>query len=397
MYKISQLFILAALSIAFVNCRGSELETEIGPIASPPSISDVENSAQMVRLSPEQVAELNVETLELRRDTIAFKITAPATVYPAPENISIISAPISGLVSDIFAHEGESINQGDPLLEIESLEYANLLADFLENKAELDYLVSQLERDRQLVDREIAAQRTFDRTEADYKRAETKFNASKARLNAIGLGNKTLEEWEKEESVPSSSLVIYAPISGKLNEHLIDLGTSVETHQKLLDIIDPTQVLVRGFVAPDDALFIKSGTPVAIMDRFSDNGTNFIETDVSTVNPALDDINRAIPVNIIAKTVNQWPIIGQNVRTVFSIVSDDIGIIIPLSAVQFEQDGATVFVQLAPETYEKRAVVTGRMSEDEVIIISGLSEGESIATSQIFNLKALAKFEEFAE
>ncbi len=397
MYKINRIIFLSVFSIFLGNCGDSEIESESGPISSPPSITQTENSVQMVRLSPEQSSELNVRVFEVKIDTITFNIIAPATVFPAPENISIVSAPISGRISDIFAHEGEFVSKGDPLLEIESLDYANLLADFLEDKAELDYLKSQLERDQQLVDREITSQRTFERTTADFKRAESKFNASKARLNAIGISNNTLQSWENGDLRPPSSLALYAPISGKLNEHLIDLGTSVEIHQKLLDIVDARKVLVRSFVSPDDASFIKPGTEVIITDRLSNNGIHLIKAAVRTINPTLDEINRAIPVNIIVEAENQWPIIGQNVQTTFSIIADDIGTVIPLSAVQFEQEGAMVFVQIDSNVYEKRAVVTGRMSEDEVVIISGLTEGESVAISQIFNLKALVKFEEFAE
>lgn len=400
MWKIKSISIALFLSFFNWSCSSPQPETSPKIIASPPSVTGEGSSKVKVRLTPLQAEELNIQTYQIQEDTISFMLTAPGTVFPAPENISIISAPVSGRVSRIFAHEGEQVSKGDPLLELESLEYANLLADFLENRAEMVYLEQQLERDRQLFEKEITPQRTLDRTKADYTRAVTKVLASKARLTALGISGRQFEEWENQNSEPQAHLTIYAPISGAINEHLIDLGTSVNNHEKMLDIIDASQVLIRGYVPPEDASFIEQGTPVTITTRNAEAGISKfrqIHTQVASVNPSLDQINRAIPVNIIATTIKGWPVIGQNVRIQFSISTSQNGIVIPLSAVQFEQDGAAVFVQTEPNVFEKRTIQIGRMSESEAIITSGLQEGEIIAVSQVFSLKALAKFEEFSD
>lgn len=399
MFRINLSHIMIIGVLTLFSCNDPKVELVPATISSPPSITNNEAEIKSVQLNDLQASELTIKILEVRSDTIRFGITAPATVYPAPDNISIISAPVSGRISKIFAHEGEHVSTGTPLLEIESLEYANLLSDYLENKSELEYLAAQLERDRELVSKEITAQRTFERSQADFKRAETKLLASKARLLAIGISEEQLKTWDVGASTPNAKLIMYAPISGKVNEHLIDLGTSVNTHQKLLDIVDASSVLVRAFIAPEDATFIQQGTMVTLSNRAMDTSSSNsrIQTTVATVNPTLDAMNRAIPVNIIAKTVSGWPVIGQNVRALFSIVSAEAGMVIPISAVQFEKDGATVFVQKDANTYQTRKIVTGRISENEVIVISGLNEGEIIATSQVFSLKALAKFDEFAD
>ena len=397
--KPSSLLTLAALLVA-AGCSSPEPETAAEVTATPPSIAAENEGSVVVRLTDAQASELKIQTFVVKEDSIRFSVTAPGTVFPAPENISIISAPVSGRISQIFAHEGERVSKGAPLLELESLEYANLLGDFLENQAEMKYLGQQLERDRQLVEKEITPQRTLDRTEADYARAVTKVQASKARLSALGITERQFTEWENHNSEPQAHLIMYAPISGNVNEHLIDLGTSVSTHQKMLDLINPSHVLIRGYVPPEDAAFIKEGTPVTIATRNAESGVSDfrkIETVVATVNPSLDAANRAIPVNILTETVQGWPVIGQNIRAHFSILTSDAGFVIPLSAVQFEQDGAAVFVEVEPNVFEKRAIFTGRMSDNDVIVTAGLNEGEKIAISQVFSLKALAKFEEFAD
>ena len=70
---------------------------------------------------------------------------------------------------------------------------------------------------------------------------------------------------------------------------------------------------------------------------------------------------------------------------------------LPLSAVQYEGEQATVFVWLDPLTFEKRPVEIERMAEDAVIVAAGLMEGEEVATSQVFSLKALGRYAQYAE
>lgn len=393
---------LALLATLTLSCSDTPPELDNPGISSPPSLNgENQNQAnRLITLSSTQARELNIKTVQVLRQPVSFSINAPGVVYPAPENISIISAPISGRVANIYAHEGETVQKGDPLLELESLDYANLLADFLENTAEATYLKQQLERNRQLVEKEISAQRTLDRAEADYSRAATKVSASKARLKALGVTESLFELWQDDDTEPGSSLIIYSPITGTLNEHLIDLGTSVSANQKMLDIINNQKVLVRGFVSPEDAFLIKKGTPVKITQRSEDNMTTdsrIVNATVTTINPSLDEMNRAIPVNSIINTQNGWPIIGQNVRNEYQITTSESGISIPLSAVQFEQEGAAVFVQINEMSYQKRMITLSRITADEVIVSTGLEEGELVAINQIFSLKALEKFEEFAD
>ena len=354
----------------------------------------------LISLSSEQASELNIQTETAVLAPVSFHITAPGMVYAAPENISIISAPISGRVAKIFAHEGERVKKGDALLELESLDYANLLGEYIENSAEATYLAQQLERDRQLVEQEISAQRTLDRAEADYLRAKTKLSASKARLKALGINDALFAQWENENKEPSSSLTIYSAIDGIVNEHLIDLGTSVSANQKMLDVIDNSKVLVRGFVSPDDAFLLQKGNTVQIQQR-ADNpassSSRSIQATVTTINPSLDELNRAIPVNSIISTINGWPIIGQNVRNVYEVTSAEPGIRLPISAVQFEANGAAVFVYLNDLTYQKRDVKLSRITSEFAVVTAGLNVGEKIAVSQVFSLKALEKFGEFAD
>ena len=386
--------------LLLVNGCGSESNnagSDIDP-GTPPSLRSAKEQP-VVQLTEQQAEDLNIQHYTVRREQISFEINAPGRVYGSPEGISVVSSPINGRVSNIYAHEGERVQAGDPLLDLVSLEFANLVGDYLEANAEVTYQQQQVERLEVLTEERITPQRTLERTQADLRRAKTRQSASMARLRAVGITPAVIQNWDPFTSEPEAELTLYAPITGVINQHLIDLGESVNAYDKLLDIIDNTEVLVRGFVSPSDAPYVKAGTPVVISERTEDGASQVkrIEGTVTTVNPALDEENRSVVLNSILPTIDGWPLVGQSVRMTYAAQTQDSTFTIPLSAVQFEQQDAAVFVRQSESQYVKRVVEIIRMTDDRAVIGSGLQPGEEIAITQVFSLKALERFEQFAD
>lgn len=386
--------------LAFGGCSGtSTTETPTTEeTGTPPSLRS-EQVTQTVRLTQEQAENLNIQTYTATAEPVSFSIEAPGEVFPAPERISVLSAPIDGRVSNIYAHEGERVSKGDPLLELESLEFANLVAAYLEATAEITFQRQQVERLEVLTEDKISPLRNLERAQADLRLAQTRQSAALARLKAVGITESQTKMWDPFASDPNAKLTIYASIDGVLNEHLIEMGESVTAYQRLLDIIDNREVLVRGFIAPEDAYFIQPGTELTINERASRNGVSAhsLNAKVTTINPALDQNNRSVVLNSIVKTEGNWPLVGQSVRLTYQAQPEENTINIPITAVQYEQSDATVFVQLSDLEYEKRTVSIARITDEHAILNDGLEPGEKVAVTQVFSLKALERFEQFAD
>lgn len=396
---LNHLLLLGGFLILAISC-GSESNnagTDIDP-GTPPSLRSAKEQP-VVQLTEQQAEDLNIQHYTVRWEQVSFEINAPGRVYGAPEGISVVSSPINGRVSKIYAHEGERVQAGDPLLDLVSLEFANLVGDYLEANAEVTYQQQQVERLQVLTEERITPQRTLERAQADLRRAKTRQSASMARLRAVGITPTEIQNWDPFTSEPEAELTLYAPITGVLNQHLIDLGESVNAYDKLLDIIDNTEVLVRGFVSPADAPFVRAGTPVVISERTEDGASQVkrIEGTVTTVNPALDEENRSVVLNSILPTIDGWPLVGQSVRMTYAAQTLDSTFTIPLSAIQFEEQDAAVFVRQSLGQYVKRVVEVVRMTNDRAVIGSGLQPEEEIAITQVFSLKALERFEQFAD
>ncbi len=382
------------LLLAFAVGCGDRAEEGAAPeVGTPPSLRSESPTGERIRLTEVQAEELNVQTVRVTRSAVRFSFALPGEVLPAPENYALVSAPISGRVTAVHAHEGERVRRGQVLLELESLEFANLAADYLQAIADEAYHRTQVERITTLVERKISPRSALEKALADLGRSQMSVSATYARLQAVGVRDEVLESWSiagRERPL----LQVYAPISGAIDRHEIDLGQSVTAYQEMLSIIDASHVLIRGFVSPEDAPYVSPGDTVRIGLRSREP---LIEARVSTINPALDASNRSVVVNVLTPTRDGWPLPGQNVRLEILSGSPRPAVSLPMSAVQYEGQQAAVFVRIDPVTFEKRFVEIDRLDDETVVIASGLQEGEDVAVTQVFSLKALSRFELYGE
>lgn len=392
--KLSLSLLLIVLLLISCNSNNETQTKEVKD--TPPSIQEdsKEKRNQIISIDDQKLKLLNIQLEEIKNQIIDFNTTAPGIVEPAPENIAYVSAPISGRIVSVNAHEGEFVRKGQLLLEIESLEYGTLLAEMLQAKAELDYQQNQLDRFNKLTERKISSASELERVKAEFAKAEANFKASQSRLLAIGVQQNQIEKILNGKDT-DPHLKIFAPISGSIDKHSVNLGKAVNSLENLMTIIDMSRVLVKGYIPPEESDLVKPGNKVCIIHKLTDN--KICDVPITSINPALDEANKSIVLNILTRTANNFPKPGMNVRIEIKVQSPKPMIQVPVSAISYEGNEPTVFVQIDKNKFEKRFIEIYKTVEKFAIVNSGLKEGEKVATSQVFSLKALGRFEQFAE
>jgi hypothetical protein len=99
----------------------------------------------------------------------------------------------------------------------------------------------------------------------------------------------------------------------------------------------------------------------------------------------------------LINTNNSKPLPGQLVRVIVDATTPNKVLYIPTSGIMLEGQKSIVFVKTSDSIYEKRYVETTKLNDNISIVNSGLKEGELIATTELFPLKALFKISEFGE
>ena len=364
-------------------------------VALPPSVQAASDQpSRVVRLNATQAEELDIETAPVIFSKERFSLDMPGTVFPAPDHIAIVSAPINGRVDQIYAHEGEWVRAGQVLATLESLEFATIAANYLRAKADELYMTQQVERLEMLVEKKISPISTLQKAQADLQRAGASVRAVSTQLKTIGISDAQLESWQQgKDNRPVLSL--RAPISGVMDEHLIDLGQAVTAYEKVLSIVNLERVMVRGYLSPNEASLVRPGDSVAIY--LGDLPGQELHTRVATINPALDEKHKSVTINTLVETRDGWPIPGQRVDMRVQVETPDAVLTIPLEAVQYEGGDAAVYVEIEAQSFEKRIVEVERVTAERAIILSGIEEGEHVVVSQVFSLKALDRYELYSE
>jgi cobalt-zinc-cadmium efflux system membrane fusion protein len=118
---------------------------------------------------------------------------------------------------------------------------------------------------------------------------------------------------------------------------------------------------------------------------------------ITSVNPGLDETSRSVVVNTVVHAINNWPRPGENVRLEIISSSPKEIIAIPVESLSYDGNMPVVFVQKETGVFEKRFIRISEIGARHVLLESGLKDGERVASSKIFNLKALSRYDIIAE
>lgn len=378
-------------------CGTEEVPQEEAQDSSPPSLSkEDEGIPEMLEITDKQLEELNLQSISANKKITKVQISAPGTVYPDPTTYSIVSSPISGRVSKIYAHEGEQVKRGEVIAELQSLEFASMISDYVRSQAETEYYRSQLDRLTKLTEQKISSQAELERIKSEYQRSLATTKGAYSKLLSIGLNDSQIESYANSDEKTNPVYEIKSPISGVIDKHLIELGQSVDMYQKLLDIIDTKSVLIKGYLSPEDAAIVSPGDTVYTVSQ-KNNESRQITAKVRTINPALDNENKSVVLNIYADTKNGFPRPGENVRLSILTFSQKEVVSVPLSSITYFRDIPVIFIEKDKNTYEIRKVRICRTTDEIAVLCEGVNTGEKIITNQVFSLKALTKYSEYAE
>jgi membrane fusion protein, heavy metal efflux system len=386
--KTINLITLLIIFLVLLSCSNDKEKTE-------QTETNIELNEWTLNLSEANISIDDIEFYELGKQDVKLKKAVPGIAQSAPNYISYIAAPMDGIVSSLYLNEGERVIKGQVIMELESLEYGNLLSEFLKSSSEYEYQQGRLERNNRLVEKGITSQSEMEMIKADYELAKANFIAVRTRLMTLGLTSDEIAKLESSENI-EPHLMVRARISGIIDQHYAELGMPVKAYDKLASIVDPTQLLIKGYLAPEDLTFVAAGDTVTI-NRQSDNTMESLKSTIASINPALDENSRSLIANIYVEGNGLWPLPGENLRLeIYSKTPNNL-LAVPVSAISWLGDDAILYVLANENTLEIRKIEIASSDDTYSFISSGVSKGEMVAISEIFTLKSLVRYNEFAD
>ena len=325
-----------------------------------------------VTLTPDQITAAGVQIARPMTGG-AGTIELPATIEGDPQGTQVVSAAIGGRVVSLTRNLGQSVGRGETIAVIESREAAQLKGEVEASRARLALANSNLAREQRLFAQRVSPEQDLIAARTAATEARIAYRQAQSQVSAAGGGGGGLNR-----------LGITAPIAGQIISRPVVLGQTVTADAELYRIANLGRVSLALNLKPEDAGRVRPGNVVTVTAPGRQTSAR-----ITFVSPALDPQTRQVPV--IATLDNrgaQWRV-GEPVTAAVQLSGNagSSAVRVPTTAIQTVEGKSVVFVRTA-KGFQATPVTLGDAAGDTVIVRSGLTGREQIATTGSFTLKA---------
>ncbi|MEG8990428.1 efflux RND transporter periplasmic adaptor subunit [Ignavibacteria bacterium 4148-Me] len=389
--KLRTEFIAAIIFVAviFVGCGDNKTENTESEMKEKES-----HEVSEVVLSSEARSKIDLAFDEVKEGTISGMLKAPAKVITNQDYEAQVSSLVQGRVLEVYVKEGDYVKEGQILMHVEGLEIGEIIADYLQAKAMLDFTKAAYERQQTLLEQNVGSQKSFLESKAEYEKALAEYNAEDKRIHSIGLEHSDIETSKDSEHI-AGVLPIKAPIGGIIVERNVVIGQLVEANTTAFKIMNISNLWAEGQIYEKDLTKV-TGKPKVEFTTPAYPNEKF-KGEVILIGQTIDEHSRTIKVRASLQNTNGKLKPNMFGELFIPISSNTKGIIVPTDAIVKEGNESYVFVVENDSTFSRRNVETGIEFAGMREVVSGIKKGEKIVTKGVFFLKSELLKETFGE
>jgi multidrug efflux system membrane fusion protein len=289
-------------------------------------------------------------------------------------NTVLVRTRVDGQIDRIAFKEGQLVNQGDVLVQIDPRPFQAVLDQAKAKKAQDEANLANANLDLQRFTRlgEFATRQQTDTQRSTVAQLTAQIAADDA---AISNAQTQLDY-----------TTVKAPLSGVAGLRQVDVGNIVNasTQTSIVTIaqIEPIAVI---FTAPEDQLpYIneaQSVQPLKVIAITTDGKKPLADGSLAVVNNQVDTTSGTIRLKAVFDNKNHalWP--GQSVSTRLLLKTLKDATVAPDDAIQHGTDGLYAYVVNQDNKAELRKVKVSQSIDGRSVIDSGLAPGEQVITS----------------
>lgn len=389
--------IVRLIAIALIFCAGVAVATlsqlmsgraaKTVASGSKPEAKSPPDSTGVIAMDDERMRAAEIELADARSGTVARRLIVPAVIVPDADKVARVTAKVAGTVSELRRNIGDQVARGDILGAIESREVAEARSDYLAARLSDDLQQELTSRDKGLFEGRAVPEQQYLKSRSAAAQSRMRFDVARQKLLALGIEES---EIAAIPAAPESSLrlqYVRAPISGRIVERKVELGMAVGRDglsTEMFAMVDLGKVWVEMTVNAGDVPQVKEGQSATISVAGSSTAGT---AKVVFVNPVLDKDTRAARVVAVLDNPEGLWRPGAFVTAAIGVDVRAAPVVIPGSAVQTARGRKVVFVR-TPEGFRSRDIILGQRDGVSIEVVSGLTAGERVASSNTFALKA---------
>ena len=325
---------------------------------------------------PATVVEVAVQPVQM----VAFKPTMSFVGRLQAENDVQIEAQVTGYLEDWDYQEGDIVEQGQVLYQIDPAQFE---ADLAQTQAALagaqaaaKVATRNEQRGRELIDKGAISAAEMDRLEATKLEADAALQAAEAEVTAA--------------EVNLAFATIRAPITGRIGRSTASPGDLVGPNTGVLTTLvslDPMQVV---FQASETAFLQANARMQELEQQGQQPPTPSVQLtlanddiypqrgEVDYISNRIDQATGTIEARATVPNPNGTLRPGQYVQVLLEIPVEVDTLMLPQVALQSDQQGDYVLVVGADNKVVRRNVTVGERVDDNIVVSDGVTAGEQI-------------------
>ena len=307
--------------------------------------------------------------------TVVGNLIGAATVEAVPK--------VSGRLDEVSVRLGDRVRRGQTLAKVEDREIAEQVkqaqaafdvaaATIRQREADLRLAQTNLDRSKNLFDRQLIPKQTYDDTDARYQAAAAQLDLAKAQYQQA---QARLDELK----INLANTIISSPVSGFIGKRALDPGAWVTPNSSFISVVDIGIVRLVANVVEKDLGHINSGMKADVMvDAYP--GEHFVGR-IAHVAPVLDPATRTaqIEVEIENSAFRLKP--GMYAKVSFVIEHKEKVLVVPANAVIEAQGKKGVYVPGDGNVAKFQPVTLGMADPAQVEITAGVTEGMRVIST----------------
>ncbi|MBI5084891.1 MAG: efflux RND transporter periplasmic adaptor subunit [Acidobacteria bacterium] len=357
-----------------------------------------------------------VRTAKVSTRTILRTVDGVGALFPYDE--AIISAEVEGRLEQIAADLGDSVSQGQVLARISDEEQRYLVAqqeaqlrqslerlglrdekdriadireapDVRRARADLNETESRYKRVRELVDQGIGPQSDLDQAQARFQAAQAAYdqtlNQTRNLIQEVERFKATLDLQRKK----LRDTTVRAPFAALVKDRQAVIGAFVRSNSPLFTLVKIDPVRLRIEVPERLSPWVRVGQKAEVsVEAFADRT---FEGKVWRISPTVDQNKRTFVVEALIQNPKQELKPGSYARARLATDRSETIRVVPTRAVNYVLGTNKAYVVKDDSTIEVRDVKIGDRLPQEVEILEGVQDGETVAVSGLSRLDSGAK------
>ncbi len=360
--------IVIALVLALTACRSKEQASQMTSFSANAAKSA---TPELFNIPQDQMQHVQVVTIE--PTTLNHTLRLTGTVAYNAFNTTPVITQVGGPVSRILVVPGQHVKAGEPMLDVSSPDYSQLLDAYLKAADASRLAEKNYSRAQDLYQHHAIAERDLEQAESDRTQARADLNAAEQGMKILGIKNP-----QDLAKAPSSALIpVLAPISGEVVERLVQPGQVVQAGQtQAFTITDLSTVWVLANVYQTDLAYVRDGDNVVVE---TDAYPGKFHGRISYVSPALDPNTRTLQARILVDNPGE-----KLKKDMYCTVTVTAGVLsnvvaVPNSSVLRDDNNQPfVYVATGQNQFGRRDVELGESQNGRTQITKGISVGDRV-------------------